>query len=718
MSSSPSATDLAGGGAAEAQPPAASDLTPEELLKTIVQLVNETLDCHYSLVDFDALRGPHLLQVVNDIFAKLQGNMKMDMASTPVEESMPRMVDFLLKTLGYRVPSFIQGSFPQSFGDAEPTVLYPTMYWILTHMQQNEKRVYLSRFLQPLEIPDDIRAQDEDVRALYTQYQQLRSAFVQTHRRVDQLRTAFADPVEARRKVAALEEERERLQAYIEAARKKLGNIPDKETLLAASRSLRVAREENTKLAERQVEQQQAQISAEARRTELSTRLQSLRRDSADGRVDVMVRRMKDEMQTNRIKLDEQLPMELDAKKKENAELQKLISEPLDMAALTSEDRRLNDDLKRLQEKITERQKPGADGTSITTIKQQVQRVAARKQEVLNELTSLQADNNKALNDIRERELRIEQLRSATNMLRSDDFRDFSNQVRAKKAATEGMRTRLSELRAEWGTLTFTQATLQEQYNKLDAEIGDLESKLGMQGYSRTVEALSKLTHEKDAIEEVKGKTLEELSRVVQEFTLAIREGRTRLAPLINELRTVRQTAAEVDLEWSEKKSQYEYQEGLLTEDIQKLDEDVSRLKDERRLNESLYHRIKAQQVVLHTQAKRAEEERAFRSSPSASLDPQHKTYTDLFTEVAKTLESRTKELQGQRRDLEENYDGDVQQVEWFNTLRLILEAKLKVMHVEGTSHGSVVVRSTIDQDIQQVMGGAGGADMLVLNGN
>ncbi|XQJ30320.1 intraflagellar transport protein 81, putative [Leishmania guyanensis] len=700
------------------QPEDASQLSADDLLQQIVELVNKVLERHYSLVEFDALSRIELLQVVNDIFAKLQPSMQMDMQATPPDEAMPRMLDFLLKILGYRVPVFFQGSFPQSFADGEPLVVYPTMYWILTHMELNEKRVYLARFLQPLDIPDNIRAQDEDVRTLFMQYQALRGAFIQTHQRVDKLRSAFADPVEARRKVAALEDERDRLQGYIEVALKKLVAVPEKEMLLAFSKSLRMAREESAKLAEREVEQQQATVSSEARRTEINTRLQNLRRDAADGRVEMMIRRMKDEMDTNRMKLQDQLPQELESITNENAELQKLVSEPLDMAALIGKDRKLDDELKVLRAKVEQRQQPGADGASIPRFRDQVQRVMARKEEVLNELSSLQADNNKALNDIRERQLRITQLQSATNMLRSDDFRDFSNQVRAKKAATEGMRTRLAELRTEWGTLTFTEATLQEQYNALDAAIGNLESKLGLQGYSRTVEALSKLAHEKDAIEEVKGKTLEELSRVVQEFTLAIREGRTRLAPLINELRAVRQTAAEVDQEWAEKKSQYEYQESLLTEDIQKIDEDVTHLKEETTMNESLYHRVRIQGILLAAQAKRAEEERAFRTDPAASLDPQHKTYADYLADVTRTLEARTKEMQGKQRDLEETHDTGVRQVEWFSALRTILHAKLKSIQAEAPPAGARDRGHSIDDDIRQVMGRAGGADMLVLNSN
>ncbi|EAN97261.1 putative intraflagellar transport protein 81 [Trypanosoma cruzi] len=740
------------------KPRPAADLTEEEVLQYIVDNVNKVLSRQYSLVEFDAIQGVPLLQIVNDVFGTLAQSQQMDLEEVPIGEAAPRMIEFLTKTLGYRIPALLADNFASGFAQAEPTVVYPTLYWVLSNMPQNEKRVYLARFLQRLDIPEAMRAQDEDVRALYQQYENLRLMFVQTHRRVDALRAAHADPAEARRKVTALEEERDRLQDYIQVAEKKLGGVPDKESLVNASKSLRAALEEESKLAEKRVELQQSLISAQQRSTEMQNRLQNLRRDAADGRVDVIVRRMRDEIQTNKMILEEHLPKELEQKRRENEELDKLISEPLDMQALTTENQKLDEALKKLQHQVKERQKPGEDGSTISTIKQQVERVTKRKEEVLEMLTSLQADNSRTLNEIRDRENRINQLREAHQMLKGDEFLTFSNQVRAKKAASEGMRAKLSELRVEWGVVTFTENVLKAQFNDLDAEIGDLERKLGLQGYSRTVEALTKLTREKDTIEELKGKTLEELSRVVQDFTMAIRERRTKLAPLITELREVRQTAAEVDQEWLSKKSNYEYQESLFMEDISKMERDVQALRDETNMNESIYHRLQAQGALITAQWDRIEAEREFtgilRSGAEIPTEDERAqeatvvvgglkcTYCGKanptrgwllyhlnkdhgvtvlaekgFERAIEDLQVRLRETQQRHLDIQENYEGSVQQVEWFNHLKRILEAKLHSIHTEEPQGPNA-----LEKDIQQVMGtasaGVNGVDMLVLTGN
>lgn len=711
------------GSTAPAAAASAADLSNEELLRFVVDGINTLFQQNYSLVAFDEIQGRKLLQLLSDIFARLQPSMQMDLNAVHVSEAAPRMIDFLTKTLGYKVPALFLDKdknslpFEESFKNAEKTVIYPILYWMLSRMEQNEKRVYLARFLQPLDIPKDIIAQDEDVRNLHAQYLSLREHFIQTHRETESMRKMFSDPQETRRQVSNLEWEREHLLNYIKSARAKVASVPEKDALLAACRSLRLAQEEENKLAEKKVELQQNKISADFERAELSNQLQNLRRDTSDGRVDAITRRLKDEVQTNRIKLEDQIPLEIQRQARENNELRRLLSEPLDMSLFHSEQQTLDRELERLRAKVRERQSPGEDGTSLSTIHQQASRVQSRKAELIKDLSSLQADNNQALAEVASLETTIAQLRAATQGLNGEEFKEFSQQVRAKRAATESLRTRLAETRAEWGTLVFTENILKEQFQELDRQIGDLETKLGMQGYSQTMETLHRLTHEKDALEEMKGKTLEELSKVSQDMAMILRDRRTKITPLINELRTVRDTAMEVEKEWEERKTHYENQKSLLLEDVRKLTDTVEKLKAEASSNEALYHRLNVQRTLLQAQSQRVEKEKTYRKDPSASVDPQYKTYIDFFADTSKVLEQRSKDLQVRRRNVEEHHDNNVQQVEWFRKLKKILEAKMRSLKtdVDGNAAGE---GGTLDEEIDRVMGGGKGVDMLVLNNN
>lgn len=717
------ATQYMGGGGApgmggvSAQPPPA--MKEEEVMQFIVENVNQVLGRSYSLVDFDALQGPKLLQAIADVFTTLSAQVVINFEQMPFDQGVQQLCDFLLKTLGYKPPPLVAGNFQQSVANAETTVVYPMMYWLLKNMPMHRKRVYLARFLQRVEIPDDLRMQDEGVRDLYQHYDSLRNDFISTHKRVDALKEAHADPAEARRKIGLLEQERDRLNTYIAAAQKKLSQVPNKDALMASCKTLRAEQEEASKLAERRVEQQQALISSERRGTEMSNRLQNVRRDMHDGRVDSIVRRLRDEIQTNKMKLQEQIPKELNEKRAENAALTKLLSEPLDFQSLHNEMAQLDKECHQLQIQVAERQRPGEDGSSVVSVKQQVQRVVKKKQDILAELGNLQSDHERIQAEIREKDMSIAQFRDS-KVLKGEDFRKYSNQVRGKTAATKTMKTRLADLRAEWGVLSYTDKTVQDTFESLRQEIEDIESRMGIRGYSRTAEELSMVNAQKNTAEQAKGRTLEELSKVVQDFTISIRERRTKLAPQINELRTVRQQANEVEQEWEEKKSQYDYQEGMLMQDVSKIDTEVNHLLEETRVNEALFHRLNAQMVLLDVQSQRAAEEREF-ASGSKKLDQQYQTYGDLLTRTTDDHERRAKDLQRKRRDVEENHSLHVQQVEWFATLRKILEGKLA--SVKSQNQQSAQQQNSVDKDIQSLMGGnanrAGpGVDMLVLGNN
>lgn len=706
-----------GAGGVSALPPPA--MKEEEVMQFIVENVNNVLSRSYSLVDFDALQGPRLLQVIADVFTTLSAQLLINFDEMPFDQSVQQLTDFLLKTLGYKPPPLVAGNFQQSIANAETTVVYPMMYWLLKNMGMHRKRVYLARFLQRVEIPEDLRMQDEGVRDLYQHYDGLRNDFISTHKRVDALKEAHADPAEARRKIGVLEQERDRLNTLISLAQKKLSQVPNKDALMASCKTLRAEQEEASKLAERRVEQQQALISAERRGTEMSNRLQNVRRDMHDGRVDSIVRRLRDEIQTNKMKLQEQIPKELNEKRAENAALTKLLSEPLDFQSLHNEMAQLDKECHQLQVQVAERQRPGEDGSSVVSVKQQVQRVVKKKQDILAELGNLQADHERIQTEIREKDMTIAQFRDS-KVLKGEDFRKYSNQVRGKTAATKTMKTRLADLRAEWGVLSYTEKTVQDTFEGLRIEIEDIESRMGIRGYSRTAEELSQVNAQKNNAEQAKGRTLEELSKVVQDFTISIRERRTKLAPQINELRTVRQQANEVEQEWEEKKSQYDYQEGMLMQDVSKIDTEVNQLLEETRANEALFHRLNAQVLLLDTQVMRAGEEREF-ASGSKKLDQQFQSYSELLTRTTEDHERRSKDLQRKRRDVEENHSLHVQQVEWFGTLRKILEGKLS--SVKSQNQQNAQQQNSVDKDIQSLMGNGGnrggpGVDMLVLGNN
>lgn len=699
---------------------AQEEVSEEDMLQYIVDNSNTVLGKSLSLVEFDELGEVELLRVLADIFVTLSPKSTFNVEQG---ERQP-LLDFLTRTIGYKIPPLLQHDFVENFYQAEKTVMYPVLYWVLKNQKQCSKRVYLATYLARIDVPEDMRMQEERVRELYQHYENLRADFIETHKRVDSLRETHADPVEARRKIEALQSEKEKLSKNIAATQKKLSNVSNKEALLAACKLLRGEQDEAAKLSEKYSEQNQALYAAEKRHTEVMQRLKHAQRDMQDGRVDSIVSRMRDEITTNKMKLQDQIPKELNEKRVENAALQQLLSEPLDVAALQRESSELDENLRQLTARVAERNKPSDDGNSIQVMRQQVKLVTKKKGEILGQLQQLQAENERRMQRLRDSETQIDHFRNQ-NVLSGEDFRKYSNQVRSKTATTKTMKQKLGDLRAEWGVLSYTQKTLEEQFEALRAEIQRIEETLGIKGYSDKAENLNKVTDEKNAVEEIKGKTLEELSRIVQDIMVTIRDRRNKLTPQINELRAQRQVAADVEQEWEEKRAQFEMQEGLLMQDVTKIETEVSSLDNENRSNEALYHRLQQQKLLLSVMVDRATKEKSYRSGESSLGVNGCKTLGQLLDKTISEVESRSRDLQQRRRNIDENHAVNVQQVEWFHNLKVIMEAKVAALKKGNVQAHAVPMMGggapgSIDLDIAAVMGNArrndGGMGVNVLN--
>ena len=68
------------------------------------------------------------------------------------------------------------------------------------------------------------------------------------------------------------------------------------------------------------------------------------------------------------------------------------------------------------------------------------------------------------------------------------------------------------------------------------------------------------VSEQKAEVDEVKGKTLEEISAVVEQINTQITSRKQKLAPQIKELRTLRTKFQELETEYLEKKGLYDNQ--------------------------------------------------------------------------------------------------------------------------------------------------------------
>eukprot|EP00756_Hemistasia_phaeocysticola_P040579 Hpha_TRINITY_DN16869_c3_g1::TRINITY_DN16869_c3_g1_i1::g.153951::m.153951/K19677/IFT81; intraflagellar transport protein 81 len=679
-----------------------------EIDKTIVELLNKQLNTGLSLVEFDSLTGVALLQKLNDVFASLSPNHQVDIQQEIQQTgsmgmTLTRMTDFLTSILNYKVPPALKKDFEANFVSGEKVVIYPIMHWVLTHLPQAKKRVYLAKYLVPVDVPEDLRASDDLVREVYTQYKALVDEFIQTHRSVEQLRKDVADPQEVSKRIKSLEQEQETLDQRIKAAKDKLKNVDQSETLLKACQGLRQELDEQAKHADHLDKQGNSLVAAERALAEAEQTLRELKRDGNNS-IDEMMRKMTDDVRMTKMLLEEKLPKDTEQKTRQLETLRRVLSEHVDVAALKQEIQSLDAEIGDLQKKKEEKMKDKGV-QQLQLFRQQVTLTANRKAKFIEELQSTKEEINKVKQAIAQIDTDLGRYSNQKIPKGQEDFNKYANSLRDKSAKYRVMKSELNELRSEFGVLQRTEEILKGKV--------DLSEYQGILTTKRDLDAVNQQKHELDG---QKSQTLEELSSVVQQFVADIRGRRNKLAPQILELRNTRQKAQVVEADYMQRKEVYENEQARLQSETGRLEDEVSQLGDECRLNESLFHRLHCQLQIAEVAFKRVQDEKDFLTSEGEGkqLCKDYKSWAEMFEKKTADLDSRSRELQKEKRELEGRAEENLHQMEWFKNLRRLLECKVAYYKREANEKRSAGLPMTDMGGV--MMGDAGGmANVLVL---
>jgi intraflagellar transport protein 81 len=185
-----------------------------------------------------------------------------------------------------------------------------------------------------------------------------------------------------------------------------------------------------------------------------------------------------------------------------------------------------------------------------------------------------------------------------------------------------------------------------EEKKRAGSELGSAQSRL---------EAVSEATA---ALNEVKGKTLEEISKVVQEIQTQTKERKERLQPLIVKMRQMRTDVAELEQEHGRKKAVYESTAGSLGAEKSKLEAEVKALNDECTLQESQIHVVTAQMQMTAMQLERVSGEAS--GGKGSLLLGQFKSYRQLYQHRTQELENLSKTLRERQREVRNDRKWDL----------------------------------------------------------
>merc|ERR1712039_183672 len=199
----------------------------------------------------------------------------------------------------------------------------------------------------------------------------------------------------------------------------------------------------------------------------------------------------------------------------------------------------------------------GNQDSRLSVYKQQANLVGKKKELVLKEKKELEEERDSKAKELSMGEREYEQMKGHKFMKR-DEFKNYAASLRDKSTKFKRLKAELSEIRHEVAVLVRTEMILKEK-DPTPAGLRETEA------------MLEKASVEKSQVDRAKGKTLDEISAIVQKINAQLKEKKNKLAPQIKALRSVRQSFQSVEVKYLEKKSAYDQARSSMDSELQRV---------------------------------------------------------------------------------------------------------------------------------------------------
>ncbi|GFU18327.1 intraflagellar transport protein 81 homolog [Trichonephila clavipes] len=656
-----------------------------EQIKFIIQELNkEPYNKKFNLISFDSLRTDNLLQIVNDVFAEVDPKMKMDVRAEDPEQMVLKSLNFL-KVLKYKPPETMDLSdFRQGLVTGEKSVIYHILEWILRRTPELKKRAYLAQFLMKIELPPDIEG-DADIMELYEQYENVIEEFKEVHKQFEALKSSGFSTQEIRKDLEHMEEERDQLIKKIDRLKMKVESHPNVEAMLSVAKNLREERDLSENLNRQKMEQRNALTHAEQKIQRLNQQLKELKLSSLGATPETLVQKLEESIKVNSYLVKEKLPKEIATQKKYITDLQKIISQPAlsraDLDQINNKIQEVNNEIHDFIENRMRNNNPIDDKLSL--FRQQVSILAHKKERAAEELNAARAQLSELQTQLEAK--KIDNKTGEGEFLKGDEFKRYVNKLRGKSNIYKKKRQEMAELKTECGILSRTVDILQQKEAALSKTLAQLEMQKGVSGFHSAQDELEKVSSMKAELDERKGQTLEEMSVMVQKLNIKIAEKKARLAPVIKELRPLRQQCQDMSFEYEQKKQAYDSCALGLESNISKIEQEVNAYKEEITEAEHLYHTLNVKIQMLEKQNERVAEE--IKSYVSSDAADKKKSIREQYNKNIQEQEAKTKILRELQKEVKDNQAYNEKQMQMWSNLQKLLECKKKCQEEENRSN-------------------------------
>jgi intraflagellar transport protein 81 len=449
--------------------------------------------------------------------------------------------------------------------------------------------------------------------------------------------------------------------------------------LLEATSNLRKEQEEEGRLQERMQEQRVALGAAERRYTEVNRRLAETR---ASNREDISAEELLEgtrrEALESRDLVQKLLPNSIEARKETLSKLERVLREGArseeELYALRSEVAAMEDIVARLTQEVAAQQRAAGDD-KLASFRQQAA-VVSKKLVQREEMLEVATREAEALaREVEAKEAKLSEI-AGPRYMRKEDFKVYAANLRAKTMVFKNLKQELSEIRQETVVLARTETLLKGRAGDWDEFLRRLEEKKGVSGYATVQSDIEKLSALKAQIDESKGKTLNEISKIVNDINSAIKEKKARLDPAIKQLRAMRQKVQDFEAIYLREKATYDNVAAGFEVETSTLEREADVMQEDALREEGRYHLLQTQVETAQALLDRARDEAAFERGETRYLRD-FKTMKELLTSKLGQLEVQAKELRKRQKDMKENATVHAAQRTRFVDLKKLVQTKI-----------------------------------------
>jgi len=220
-----------------------------------------------------------------------------------------------------------------------------------------------------------------------------------------------------------------------------------------------------------------------------------------------------------------------------------------------------------------------------------------------------------------------------------------------------------------------------------------LEKERGVVGATAVQDETETVSTQGGEVDKDKGKTLDEISKVVANIKTMILQKHNKLKPQIVEFKAQRTKTEDVEAEYQKRKKAHDNTALSLQSERLSLEQEVGKLHASLKEQETSFHLINSLDTTLVARLEMVRQEGKFAAGEEKLTGfAECKTYVDVLNKSIKEQDVLANKLRDEKKDVSENHEVIVERRRQYVNLKTIMAAKLRIAREEKMKREGVSV--------------------------